>query len=118
MTVDGKVNGSLESLVKDSDLVKKVERLEIEMQKLKDTEEIKCLNEQIWYSVWNNCAEHRDTTWTSSCTTKWSNCFPLMTTSAVIVTAEFGWEKRASTACLYVPPRYYLTQLISARILR
>ena len=44
MTVNGEVNGSLESLFKD--LVKKVERLEIiekELQKLKDTEEIKCL---------------------------------------------------------------------------
>jgi len=44
MTVNGEVNGSLEALVMD--LAKKVERLEIvekELQKLKDTEEIKCL---------------------------------------------------------------------------
>jgi len=44
MSVNGEGNGSLETLLKD--LVKKVERLEIverELQKLKDTEEIKCL---------------------------------------------------------------------------
>jgi len=44
MTVNGEGNASLEALVKD--LAKKVERLEIvekELRKLKDTEEIKCL---------------------------------------------------------------------------
>jgi len=72
-------------------------------------------DEQIWYPMWSECAEIGIIHVQAAVQSSGPSVFH---SSAVIVTAEFGWEKKASSECTYVPPFYYLTQPISAWILR